>query len=158
MWPRVEYTVSVPVPVEEAFKAFQNLERLPGRGIYEQVSWTEGQPWQVGSRLRYILVHPIKADISAVVTSISPPRAVSLLNHALGITGEQHVTFGPDLKGGTRIRMVMNLVGKSNELSEAAVSDAAMFVTHDALDTVVALCQQRDLSASKPASKTARKD
>jgi hypothetical protein len=158
MGPRVEHTVSVPVSVDEAFRAFQNLERLLGRGIYEKAVWVEGPPWQVGSRLRYVLIHPIKAEISAVVTSISPPRAVSLLNHALGITGEQHVTFGPDLKGGTRIRMTMNLVGKSNELSEAAVSEAATFVTHHALDTVVELCQPGDSPAPKPASKSLLKD
>jgi hypothetical protein len=141
--PRVEYSVTVPVPVDAAFKAFQDLERLLHRGIYNEASWIEGEPWQVGSRVRYVVVKPVATTISAVVTSISPPRAVSLLNHALGVTAEQHVSFGPDLKGGTRIRMAMNLVGKSSELSDDAVHEAVNFIVRDALDTVTDLCRRR---------------
>lgn len=148
MLPRVEYSITVPVPVDAAFQAFQDLERLLHRGIYDAASWVEGEPWQVGSRLQYVILQPVRATISAVVTSIHPPRSISLLNHALGITAEQNVSFGPDLKGGTRVRMTMDFVGKSSELSESAVHDAIVFVTQDALDTVAALCRQRSSSAS----------
>jgi len=145
--PRVEYSVTVPVPVDAAFRAFQDLKRLLHRGIYEEAAWVEGAPWQVGSRLRYVIVRPVRATISAVVTSISPPRAISLLNHALGVTGEQHVSFGPDFKGGARVRMTMNLIGKSNELSDSDLHDAVTFVTRDALDTMSALCRRSASSA-----------
>jgi hypothetical protein len=148
MLPRIEYFVTLPVPVDSAFHAFQNLERLLHRGIYEEAAWVEGPPWQVGSRLRYVIVRPFKAIISAVVSSISPPRAVCLLNHGLGITAEQNVSFGPDLKGGTRVRMTMGLVGTSPELSEQALKDAVMFLTHDALDSLVDLCRRGASSAS----------
>jgi hypothetical protein len=150
MLPRVEYSVTVPVPADAAFRAFQDLERLLYRGIYDEATWVEGAPWQVGSRLRYVLVQPVRATVSTVVTSINPPHAVALLNHALGITAEQHVSFVPDLKGGTRVRMTMDFVGKSSELSENAVHDAIAFVTKDALDSMAALCQRRrGSSASK---------
>ncbi|MGB0043688.1 MAG: SRPBCC family protein [Terriglobales bacterium] len=142
MLSRVEYSVTVPVPVDAAFLAFQNFERLLHRGIYDQILWFEGKPWQVGSRVRYVVVRPVPTTVSAVVTSISAPRAISLLNHALGVTAEQHVSFGPDLKGGTRVRMTMNLIGKSSELSEAALYEAVTFLTKDALDSLVVLCKQ----------------
>jgi hypothetical protein len=148
MLPRVEYSVTVPVPVDAAFQAFQDLERLLHRGVYDEALWIEGAPWQVGSRLRYVIVQPIRTTISAVVTSISPPRAMSLLNHGLGITAEQNVYFDPDLKGGTRVRMTMDLVGKSSELSESAVHEAVTFIIKDALDNVAALCRRRASSAS----------
>jgi hypothetical protein len=99
--------------------------------------------------LRYVIVKPVAAIVSSVVTSINPPRSVSLLNHALGITAEQNVTFGPDLTDGTRIRMSMNLIGTSTELSESEVHEAVTFITYDALDTLVALCQRR-ASPSEP--------
>jgi hypothetical protein len=95
-----------------------------------------------------VIVRPVRATVSADVTSISPPRAISLLNRALGVTAEQHVSFGPDLRGGTRVRMTMDLVGKSSELSESAVHEAITFFTNDTLDTVVALCRRRFSSAS----------
>ncbi|MFZ0798503.1 MAG: SRPBCC family protein [Terriglobales bacterium] len=148
MLPRVEYSVTVPVSVDAAFKAFLDLERLLHRGIYDEASWVEGAPWQVGSRLRYAVAKPVQCTISAVVSSISPPRAVSLLNHALGVTAEQNVSFGPDLKGGTRVRMTLDLIGKSSELPESDLHKAVIFLVKDALDTVAALCQRRASSAS----------
>jgi hypothetical protein len=143
MLPRIEYSVTVPVSVDAAFEAFQHLERLLHRGIYDEASWVQGEPWQAGSRLRYRVVQPIRTTISAVVTSISPPRAISLINHGLGVTAEQNVSFGPDLKGGTRVRMTVDLVGKSSELSESAFHDAVAFIIKDALDSMAALCQRR---------------
>jgi len=134
--------------VEVAFRAFQNLERLLHRGIYDEAVWTEGAPWQVGSRLRYVIVKPVQTTVSAVVASISPPRAISMLNHAMGVTAEQNVSFSPDIRGGTNIRMTMDMVGKSSELSETTLREAITFVTHDALDTVIALCRRRSSAAS----------
>ena len=143
MLARIEYSVTVPVSVEAAFSAFQDLERLLHRGIYDEASWVEGAPWEVGSRLRYVVAKPVRCTISVVVSSISPPRAISLLNHALGVTAEQNISFSPDLKGGTRVRMTMDFVGKPSELSESALHEAVTFVVKDALDTMAALCQRR---------------
>jgi hypothetical protein len=140
MLSRIEYSVAVPVPAEKAFKALQNLDRLLGRGIYKEITWVEGEPWKVASRLRYVLIKPIPVTISAVVAAINPPRSVSLLNHALGVTAEQNITFNPDQKGGTQVRMTMELIGKSTELSEEALHSKITFVMKDALDTMAALC------------------
>lgn len=148
MLPRIEYSVTVPVAVDAAFLAFLDLERLLHRGIYDEAAWVEGNPWQVGSRLRYVISQPVRATVSAVVLSISPPRAIDLLNHALGVTAEQHVSFGPDLKGGTRVRMTMDLVGQSQELSEDALLNAITFVIRDALDTMGAACRRQASSAT----------
>ncbi len=148
MLPRIEYSVTVPVSVDAAFQAFLDLERLLHRGIYDEAAWVEGKPWQAGSRLRYVVAKPVPCTISTVVNSISPPRAISLLNHALGVTAEQNVSFGPDLKGGTRVRMTMDFVGTPSELPEKTLHEAVTFVVKDALDTVAALCQRRASSAS----------
>lgn len=142
MLPRVDYSVIVPASSDAAFLAFLNLERLLHRGIYDEVSWVEGVPWQVGSRLRYGILKPIPATVTTVVTSITLPRSISLLNHALGITAEEHVTFTPD-SGGTRVRITMDMVGKSAELSEEAIHEAVTFIIKDALDTLVAFHHRR---------------
>ncbi len=148
MLPRVEYSATVPVSVDAAFQAFQNLDRLLHRGIYREISWTEGKPWQAGSRLRFVLEKPVAATISAVVASSSPPRAVVLLYHALGITAEEHVTFGPDLKGGARIHVTFEFLGTSPELSEEATYEVISFLAQDALDTVAALCRPRSTGSA----------
>jgi hypothetical protein len=142
MLPRVEYSVVVPVAPEVAFHAFSNLDRLLHRGIYEEASWIEGKPWKIGSRIRYRVVTPVQATISAVVTRYDEPRWVSLLNHALGVTAEQNAVFELLPGKGTRVRMSMDFVGKSQELSADAVQQAISFLAKDALDTVATLCQQ----------------
>jgi hypothetical protein len=146
--PTIEYSVTVPAAVDEAFRAFQNLDRLLGRGIYEEIVWIEGEPWRTGSRLRFEILRPLRATITSVVNAISPPRAIEMLNHALGVTAEQHVSFGPDLKGGTRIRSTLTLVGKSTDLSETEAREGTTFLLHDALDTVADLCQKRRASSA----------
>lgn len=148
MRPRVEYSITVPVPASTAFMAFQDLDRLLHRGIYEEAVWVEGVPWQVGSRLRYIITQPIQVTVSAVVSSIDPPHTIGLLNHALGITADQHIYFGPDPKGGTRVQVTMELIGKSFDLSETALGEAANFIVKDSLDSMAALCRRRASSAS----------
>lgn len=141
----------VPVRPALAFRAFSDLRRLLNRGIYEQAVWTEGVPWKVGSRVRYDVLQPVRATISAVVTSADPPRSVSLLNHALGITAEQQVSFDP-VPGGTKVRMAMEFVGESPDLPAHGVHKAIAFYTKDAVDTMADLCRQWDEIASAAGS------
>ncbi len=143
MLPRIEYSVTVPVSVDAAFQAFCDLTRLLHRAIYAEASWIEGKPWEVGSRVRYVVVKPMATTISAVVTACSPPRAVSLLNHAMSVTAEQHVSFGPDLHGGARVRMTVDFVGESPELTPIDLREAITFLVRDALDSLIDRCRDR---------------
>jgi hypothetical protein len=145
MLPRIEYSATVPVSVDEAFGAFQDLSRHVRHGVCREVSWVEGEPWQVGSRLRYVLTKP-PATLSSVVIACDPPRAVSLIHHALGITTEEHVIFDP-LKSGTRIRMTFEFIGTSEELPESMVRETVSSVARSAFESVVASCRQRGGSA-----------
>jgi len=67
------------------------------------------------------ILYPVRTTISSVAASINPPRAIAMINHALGVTAEQNIFFAPDLSGGTLVRITMNLVGESSELSENAL-------------------------------------
>jgi hypothetical protein len=129
--------------MDDAFAAFLDHERLLHRGIYKEASWIEGEPWQVGSRARYVIIKPVSAIISAVVSSISPPRSIHVLNHGLGVTAEQNVYFAPALNGGTQVRMTVDFVGKSSELTPDQILSAIEFVTKDTLDNLVTLCRRR---------------
>lgn len=148
MLPRTDYSVVVPVSVELAFRAFTDLERLLHREIYEEASWIEGDPWQVGSRIRYVVAKPVHATIAGVVTASEPPRYIALLNHGLGITAEQQVTFAGSLRGDTRVRMIVDFVGKSPDLPPDVVQQAITLYTHDALDTMAALCRRWKAASS----------
>jgi hypothetical protein len=121
------------------------LGRLLGRGIYTEAIWIEGKPWQVGSRLRYVVVQPVAATVSAVVTLFEPPSKVGLLNHALGVTAQQLVIFTPLDRNNTRVAMAMDLVGEPSSLTPQQISSALEFFTKDALDTMLTRCRETHL-------------
>jgi Polyketide cyclase / dehydrase and lipid transport len=136
MFSRIEYSVTARTTPEKLWEAFSDLDRLLNRGVYSEATWTEGNPWQKGSRLRYGVVQPRPAAITAVVTLAEPPHRVTLLNHALGITAEQVVTFTQAGNGLTRVTMALDYVGRSQELAALEVTEAIRFFTHDALDSM----------------------
>jgi len=142
MLQRVEYSVAVPVPPVLAFRAFCDLDRLLNRGIYSEAVWIQGAPWHEGSRIRYVIMKPVAAVITAVVTTCEPPHAVSVLNHGLGITADQHVSFRATSAGSTAVRMVVEALGTSREISEQEVQRAIEFLAHDALDTIIPACER----------------
>jgi hypothetical protein len=146
MLPRVEYSITARTSPEQLWDSFCDLTRLLHRGIYSEAAWTEGPPWQPGSRLRYVVVKPVAAVVSAVVTFVEPPRRVSIINHALGITADQIVTFALAPNGVTKVTMTMDFVGESPVLSPQAVADALTFVTRDALDSMLVRWQQKQLA------------
>lgn len=137
MLPRVEYSVTAPASPEELWRAFCDLSRLLGRGIYSEAVWTEGIPWQVGSRVRYVVLQPVQATVAAVVSLSEPPFKVGLINHALGITAQQLVIFSRIKANTTRVIMTMDFVGDSTSPTPIDVGAALRFYTHDALDTML---------------------
>lgn len=142
MLPRIEYSVTARTSAEQLWEAFCDLSRLLDRGTYTDATWVEGQPWQAGSRVRYGLEKPVAAVISSVITAVDPPRRVSIINHSLGITADQIVTFSAFPSGTTRVTMMIEFVGQSNELAPQTVVDAIEFLTRDALDSMIARWQK----------------
>lgn len=138
---RVEYSVMVPVPPVLAFRSFCDFKRLLNRNLYAEAAWIEGAPWHPGSRARFVVLHPVAAVISAVVSSCDPPNSVSLIHHGLGITAEQQVTFRMEGKDATMVRIVLEAIGRSREISDAEVQRGIEFLTRDALDTLLPNCE-----------------
>lgn len=152
MLPRIEYSVTAQASPEELWAAFCDLSRLLGRGIYSDASWTEGPPWKVGSRLRYVLAPPVSATVSAVVTVFEPASKIGLLNHALGITVQQQVTFTRLNSSTSRVAIVMDSVGESTASPAFDALDALNFFTKDALDTMLARWEQKKAASVARAS------
>jgi hypothetical protein len=146
MLPRVEYSVTARTTPEELWAAFCDLSRLLGRGIYSEATWTGGEPWRTGSRLRYVVIQPVETTVSAVVTQIEPPLKVGLLNHALGVTIQQMVVFTP-LKDSTRVDLVMDAVGQSTAPASFDVTQALTFFARDALDTMLTRWREKQKTA-----------
>jgi len=142
MLPRIEYSATVPVSVDEAFLAFQDLTRHVRSGLCTDVSWIEGKPWEVGSRLQYSLIQP-RTTLSSVVIACNPPYSISLLHHALGITTEEHITITAQIGSRTRIRMTFEFVGESQELPSDSIRETISRIGKAAMDSLVESCQRR---------------
>ena len=146
MVPRVEYSVTAKASPQQLWDAFCDLGRLLDRGIYSEAAWTQGEPWLRGSRLRYVVLQPVEATVSAVVTHIEPPLKVGLLNHALGVTVQQMVIF-TRLKDSTRVDLVMDAVGESTGPASFDVTQVLTFFAKDALDTMLARWREKQKTA-----------
>jgi hypothetical protein len=146
MLPRIEYSVTALATPEELCAAFCDLSRLLGRGIYSEAAWTEGLPWKVGSRLRYVVAQPVAATVTAVVTLFEPASKIGLLNHSSGVTVQQLVTFTPLKNGMTRVAIVMDSLGESTANPPIDVPDALGFFTKDSLDSMLARWKQKQES------------
>jgi hypothetical protein len=142
MLPRIEYSVTARTTPDKLWEAFCDLTRLLDRGLYVEAAWTSGKPWNTGSRLRYVLKKPVPATVSGVVTLAEPPYRLSIINHALGITADQVVSFAQLPKGISRVTMTMEFVGESKELPPDAVVQAIELLTHDALDSMLVRWRQ----------------
>jgi hypothetical protein len=92
--------------------------------------------------LRYVVLHPVPATISAVVTLSEPPLKIGLINHSLGITAQQMVTFSQVKTNTTRVIMTMDFVGESTSPTPIDVAAALRFFTQDALDTMLDRLQE----------------
>jgi len=80
--------------------------------------------------------------VSAVVSLSEPPFKVGLINHALGVTAQQLVTFSQVNPNTTRVMMIMDFVGESTSPMPIDVAEALRFFTHDALDRMLDRLQQ----------------
>jgi hypothetical protein len=143
---RVEYSVTAPTTPAQLWEAFCDLTRLLGRDVYSEAAFVQGEPWRVGSRIRYVVERPVKATVSAVVTLCEPANKVGLLNHALGITAQQLVTFTA-LPDSTRVTMIMDFIGQSTSPVPFDVSAALQFFCQDALDTMLVRWNAKQKSA-----------
>jgi hypothetical protein len=112
------YQVKTTASAALAWEVFSNWRRWHTfASIYGKMEWTQGQPWQVGSRLSVEVVQPFHVVIDHVITYCDPGRKVGWIDHALGIAIDQWVEFEPHNGSGTHVRVTGEMVGAQLQLS-----------------------------------------
>jgi hypothetical protein len=91
--------------------------------IYGAIAWTKGKPWTPGSRMKIEIVHPVKTTIDHVITICTPPQQIAWIDHALGNTMEQWVTFDALQDGKTRVHTWAEITGSEPMFSASNYSD-----------------------------------
>ncbi len=83
--------------------------------VYGNLSWN-GKPWAVGSRLKIELVQPIHAHIDHVIIGFEEGRKIGWLDHSLGVTMEQWITFTESSPNLTALHTWGEFVGTPSSL------------------------------------------
>ena len=110
--------------------------------IYGEIHWTKGKPWTPGSRMKIEIVQPIKATVDHVITICSPPKQVAWIDHALGNTMEQWVTFDALSDGRTRVHTWAEITAADPKFSANQYSEFVRAFMRQWYDSFCSACDQ----------------
>ncbi len=122
--------------------------------VYGELSWN-GKPWAIGSRLKIELLSPVHAHVDHVITGFEDGRKIGWLDHALGVTMEQWVTFAESSPGITLLHTWGDFVGTPSSLviADQPVEQLVKTFIKNWYGSFSAACEQEFRGARKPESK-----
>ena len=98
------YTVRTQASPTLAWDVFSNWNLWHKfASVYGEMNWSEGNPWEVGSRMQIGIVRPFKTVIDHLLICCEPARELGWIARCLGMTMSQWVEFEPLASGGTEI-------------------------------------------------------
>lgn len=101
---RFEYSVVTKASPSLAWLVFSDWRRWNNfANVYGQLRWSDGEPWEPGSRLQIEILRPVNAIIDHVITTCVPGKKVGWIDHAIGVAMAQWVTF-EERQEGTLVR------------------------------------------------------
>jgi hypothetical protein len=106
-----DFQIVLDCPLDTVFAVYVDIERWRNRNLFGEIRWSQGKPWEPGSRLQIEVRVPLRATVDQVVQHFTPKESVSYLSHVLGITCETRVVFTQVSTDKTAINVVMHLVG-----------------------------------------------
>jgi hypothetical protein len=139
----LEYTAFTRADRALAWRLFSDFRLWPAfSDVYGAISWTKGKPWVAGSRLRIEIVRPVKAVVDHVITICSPAEQVAWIDHFLGNTMVQWVTFESRADGRTRVHTWAEITGSTKIVGEHDCSEFLRGFTRTWYDSFCATCDQ----------------
>lgn len=140
---RFSYEVMVKAGPQLAWEVFSDWRRWHTfSNVYGRLEWTTGQPWTVGSRLSIEVLRPVHTVIDHVITHCDPAERVGWIDHALGVTVEQWVSFEPKNESGTLVRASGEIVGSEPELNGSSLQQFFQEFTRDWYQAYREVCDQ----------------
>jgi hypothetical protein len=88
------------------------------------------------------ILQPVKATVDHVITICSPPEQVAWIDHALGNTMEQWVTFEAQSDGRTRVHTWAEITGFAPMFAASNYSDFVRAFMQQWYDSFCAACDQ----------------
>ena len=120
---------------------------------YDQIRWTQGEPWQEGSRLSITIARPARITLDHVITMCEPGEKVAWIDHAIGVTLEQWVFFDRLPEGGTQVRTWAEFTGITAIIAGRRIKDVLLEFTRTWYSRYAAEC---DRTAAKRMSTSSK--
>jgi hypothetical protein len=99
------YTIKTQATPAQAWDVYTDWRLWPRfANIYGQISWSEGNPWEVGSRMRIEILKPLPAVVDHLIICCEPERELGWIDRSMGITTSQWAEFTRLPSGGTEVR------------------------------------------------------
>ena len=109
---KVQHSVAAKCKPEHAWQKFMKVEEWPWwNRVVAQAKWTEGQPWQQGSRLSIELAYPKRNAWKMTVTENAAPRTVAWSAAGSGMSGTMRFRFDAAGDGNTNLSAECELSG-----------------------------------------------
>ncbi|HUN88395.1 MAG TPA: SRPBCC family protein [Terriglobales bacterium] len=140
---RFSYEVIVKASPKLAWEIFSDWRRWHTfSNVYGRLEWTKGQPWTVGSRLSIEVLRPVQTTIDHVITHCDPAERVGWIDHAMGVTVEQWVSFEPRNESGTIVRATGEIVGSEPQLARTSLLEFFQDFTRQWYEAYREVCNQ----------------
>ena len=138
-----QYTVITKASPVVAWRVFSDWTRWHSfANVYGSVSWHEGKPWQVGSRLLIELMRPVATVIDHVIIACDPAKKIGWIDNALGVTIIQWVEFEPQVNDRTVIHTWGEIAGAKLVVAGRTVEQLVNSFTETWYENFRAACDE----------------
>ena len=148
---KFEYSVATKASPALAWLVFSDCHRWNTfANVYGELRWTDGRPWEPGSRLQIELLRPVHAVIDHVITACVPGKSVGWIDHAIGVAIAQWVSF-EECPGGTIVRTWGEVMHSGLPIAGHSVEELLASFTRTWYESFRQVCNQLVLPAGEAA-------
>lgn len=111
-----EIRVTIDRPLSEVFTTYTRADAFHWSDM-RNVRWTQGRPWEVGSRLHIEFEEMDLVTVDQVLTEFQPNRLVCFISHFGGVTMQSRVQFRAVSEGVTEVHTDLEFVGTFSRIA-----------------------------------------
>jgi hypothetical protein len=109
----LDFNVVVNCPVETVFAIYTDIGRWRDRGIFGEIRWAHGDPWEEGSRLSLRTRILLPTTFEQTLNHFERNHYVGFSSQLYGVTCETRVAFSPVGDDQSAVHVTLIVGGKA---------------------------------------------
>jgi Polyketide cyclase / dehydrase and lipid transport len=146
----LELNVVVSCPVETVFAVYTDIERWRDRGIFGNISWRKGRPWEEGSILKVTTRVLVPTTFDQVLVHFERNRYVAFVSNLYGVSCETRVEFTPLTDATTAVHVTLVVGGTALRHLGFALEPVMEKATREFFEDLKQECAASPAAAAKP--------